>query len=484
MRQLLISVVCVLLSPTILKAEYSVRYVGTINSTDETLIDASSNGWVLTQSQSKESGCLERGNLAGGMSVDLCGQGLYYAVAVNRNGVVVGTNKARTQAVVWGSPGGLKALAAPVEEYSTIDVTGINDQGTVVGYSSLSNGDEEAESFQAYRWNSKGAIEKLGIPYPGSTKAVAINNRGEVVVLRVGRETYDYKNRLYVGVRKFAAVPRRGLSESPGEYLSYTLNDRGQIVYSGGFIYSPTTKWRKISGVERCDRCDYGGSADISNSGQALVSYGLKPFLLRYPRPPVGVSCLVPQNRAIKNSTRVMRSLNPYVTGARFVSGNKVLFSTDVSGDNKFQQLFLLEDDGKPATANEDYCPEISVVQPSESQVGSENDCVNSFYPDTIRTCTGRLKVSSTYGALVGIKVKLFARQLTANRDCPEQRIATFTTTASGVHISVKTDPSFDYVLTFDEPKFAGPNASRLTFRYGTNIDRPIEPCRKPLEVN
>jgi probable HAF family extracellular repeat protein len=110
---------------------------------------------------------------------------------INNLGEVVGCSDTRNaegypctglvagqHAFSWTASGGMKALGT-LSGATVSGATGVNDSGTVVGYSNVKG--LIATNFNAVQWSSTGAITNLGTLWKGSSSAAfQINSAGEV----------------------------------------------------------------------------------------------------------------------------------------------------------------------------------------------------------------------------------------------------------------------------------------------------------------
>ena len=148
--------------------------------------------------------------------------------AINERGQIVGRCGSDTgpqRAVLWQDGKVIDLGALPHNRYSV--AVAINDRGQVVGYSwsRFSEAHEsEPASVRAFLWE-KGKMTNLGTVGGQDSAAVAINNRGQVVVA-VGdwalRETDAY---LWENGRLTRLGPRAGEGEAVD-----AINDHGQII--------------------------------------------------------------------------------------------------------------------------------------------------------------------------------------------------------------------------------------------------------------
>lgn len=460
-------------------AEYSIRYLGSVVSDNEQLVDASQSGWFLVKDITDPRECVVRAHLQRAGKVRLCDKGLSSAIRINDNGLVLGKTMqgATTTLAVWGDKRGLTILEKPEGAYDLLEATDLNNRGEVVGFSTKEASDDESYQrfHRAYWWRGNGELAPVKLRGTGNSQALALNDKGETVVWT--RDT-NYHEALYVGKHSFRRIDRRGegIYPSPDESGTYSINSQGQISSAQGLaIFSPRSGWRKLTEIVRCDRCDISrDNVDISRSGRALFN-STTGYLSEYPKPAVKLSCLMPQNRNVTNTRLPVQNLEEYMSAARFVNNDNVLFSADIAGDATSHQLFILERDAARVEAGtiRDYCPTVRFDGDKEYTPGYK-----------IETCRGRFTVASTDGPLHGVPVKLFARQATG-ANCPSLLIDTLTSSASGTSLSLTTDPGFTYYLAISDPRFGEERFDydyRAVVREGYPIESPISPCRKPLE--
>lgn len=461
------------LFPTAVNAEFTPRYLGSIVSDNEYIIDASDNGWILVGDSNNLSSCAFRTRLDDlGTVIKLCDKGMSKAVAVNRKGVVLGLDNNGAVAV-WGDADGLKSFQNPSDGFTSLSPVEINNNGEVIGTSVKESWVDGyiISNYKAYRWTKQGQIKSINLPAKGDTLAKAINDKGEIVVV-LKRELKQPA--LYLGRSSFTRIDRRGQAITPSIDDVYKINDRGQIAWSRGSIFTSTRGWRSVDGIEQCDRCDEGFSAEISSNGQALFENGYRLWLSDYPHKAVSLSCLAPNNRSVEN-TNILYG-NYYSAGgqAKFLQGGKILFNADFYNDSKYNQIFVLEPRGKDSEVR-DYCPNIQVTASSDERF----NCVNST---SGQGCKGSFKVVSTDGALAGVEVKLYASQALyddkGNLRCNPVLLNTFSSSTSGSKFSFITDPQFSYYLTLGDARYvpASTYVSDIV-----ELSAPSGSCRDPL---
>jgi probable HAF family extracellular repeat protein len=136
-----------------------------------------------------------------------------YATGINDPGVVVGGN-GHAFVLANGVYQDLGVLAGG--DWSS--AYGINNSGTVVGYSSLISG-----NFRAFVWTSQSGMQQLGTFGGLNSYATAINNGGEVIVYASLSSGYEHA---------FSAVGTvmTDLGTLGGSSFAYGINDSGAIV--------------------------------------------------------------------------------------------------------------------------------------------------------------------------------------------------------------------------------------------------------------
>src|ERR1700735_3614794 len=81
-------------------------------------------------------------------------------------------------AFLWSKSGGLKDLG-PLSNGTVSGAIGINDSGTIVGYSNIKG--QPATNFVAFQWNPTGGMVNLGKLWGGSSSAAfEVNSAGVV----------------------------------------------------------------------------------------------------------------------------------------------------------------------------------------------------------------------------------------------------------------------------------------------------------------
>lgn len=164
---------------------------------------------------------------------------------INNNGDVVGCSDTQTSlgypctglvagqhAFYWSASGGMKDLGT-LPGATVSGAIGLNDAGTVVGYSNLKN--HPATDFVAVQWSPTGAISKLGTLSGGSSSAAfEINSSGEVTgdsFLASG----------LVNATSWTDKKIKNLGSLSGAIFTAGLdiNESGEIVGESVFSYGP-----------------------------------------------------------------------------------------------------------------------------------------------------------------------------------------------------------------------------------------------------
>lgn len=135
-------------------------------------------------------------------------------------------------AFLWSASGGLKDLGT-LSGATVSGAIGINDSGTVVGYSNVKG--RPATNFVAVQWSSTGAISNLGTLSGGnSSSAFEINSSGEIA----GDSFLSSGN---VNATSWTNKKIKNLGSLPGAIFTAGLdiNDNGEIVGESVFGYGP-----------------------------------------------------------------------------------------------------------------------------------------------------------------------------------------------------------------------------------------------------
>jgi len=167
---------------------------------------------------------------------------------INNLGEVVGCSDTETvqgypctglvpgqHAFIWTKAGGMKDLGT-LSGATVSGAQGINDAGTVVGYSNVKG--QPATDFVAVQWSSTGAITNLGTLSGGpSSAAFEINSSGEIAgdsFLKTG----------IVNATSWTGNKIKSVGGLPKSIFSAGLdvNDGGDIVGESVFSYGPPFK--------------------------------------------------------------------------------------------------------------------------------------------------------------------------------------------------------------------------------------------------
>lgn len=164
---------------------------------------------------------------------------------INNNGDVVGCSDTETiygypctglvpgqHAFYWSQSGGMKDLGT-LSGATVSGASGINDSGTIVGYSNVKN--QPSTNFVAVEWSSTGVITDLGTLWGGSSSAAfEINSSGEI--------TGDsFLSDGLVNATSWTNNKIKNLGALKGSIFTAGLdiNDNGQIVGESVFSYGP-----------------------------------------------------------------------------------------------------------------------------------------------------------------------------------------------------------------------------------------------------
>lgn len=154
------------------------------------------------------------------------------ALGINHRGQVVGystTRIGKEHAVLWQNSR-IKDLGT-LPSGSNSQALGINKAGKVVGWSDTSSGSKHAVLWQNHQINDLGTLDG------NATKATAINNRGTVVGYSLVTDNYTNQVPLHAFVWRNNIMSDLNslLPANSGWELTsaYGINERGQIVGSG-----------------------------------------------------------------------------------------------------------------------------------------------------------------------------------------------------------------------------------------------------------
>lgn len=471
-------------------AEFSIRRIGPLVSANESLLDASRNGWILVRDNEDPASCEVRVKLGTKHKLRLCDKGLLGALRVNERGVVLGFADAkRRKPVLWDDQFGLRVLETlKDEDYSWVELTDLNNKDEVVGFFNQYKDREKGDTFnRAYRWRSNGTLSPIqGQKSWQASQALALNDKGQTLVWAATRGRSGAA--LYVGTTSFRRIDRRGdgiFVNGWSGFDNFDINNTGQIAVNGPAldfkygvgIFSPRSGWKVLSDVDPCgrdSRCDLvRPQAKISNTGRALLSKADGPLLIEDDRPAVQVECLVPQNTEI-GSGQYVRDIGFYEGHiARFLRNDEVLVSAQLSGDERLQ-LFLVTrtDSVNQNNAVRDFCPKLVLEE--------QQKCNSSALKQ--RSCIGKIWLSSVDGPLNDVKLQLYARQVTAEAECQPKLVQTLISSAEGATYSITTDPEFDYYFSVDDARFNRGDWQRQYLSTGSSIgSSPATTCRDPL---
>jgi len=164
---------------------------------------------------------------------------------INNLGVVVGCSDTQTlqgypctglvpgqHAFTWTKSGGMKDLGT-LSGATVSGAIGINDSGTVVGYSNV-NG-QLATNFVAVKWSSSGAMTNLGKLSGGSSSAAfEINSAGEIAGDSfLSNGIVDATSWTNNKIKNLGALPKAIFT------AGLDINDNGYIVGESVFRYGP-----------------------------------------------------------------------------------------------------------------------------------------------------------------------------------------------------------------------------------------------------
>jgi len=191
--------------------------------------------------------------------------GLSTATAINSSGTVAGycTNGGSAERpFLWTKAGGVENLGTLGGDVA--DAFGINDNGSIVGYSYLS-GDV---LYHAFLWTASAGMQDLGTLGGNGSVAHAINNVGQVV-----GESFTTDGSYHAFIWSQAGG-MQDLGTLPGFGTCYglSINDAGQVVgacyQTLGNSPSHAFLWNSTSGMH--DLGTLGGQSSIANSINSL----------------------------------------------------------------------------------------------------------------------------------------------------------------------------------------------------------------------
>ena len=164
---------------------------------------------------------------------------------INNNGDVVGCSDKQTvygypctglvagqHAFVWNSSGGMKDLGT-LSGANVSGAVGINDSGSVVGYSNVKG--QPPTNFIAVEWSSNGAISKLGTLTGGdSSAAFEINSAGEI-----SGDSFLWSGNVMATSWKDKKIKNLGSLAHAIFSAGLDINDNGEIVGESVLTYGP-----------------------------------------------------------------------------------------------------------------------------------------------------------------------------------------------------------------------------------------------------
>ena len=156
-------------------------------------------------------------------------------------------------AFVWSKSGGMKDLGT-LSGATVSGAQGINDSGTVVGYSNVKG--QAATNFVAVEWSSKGVITDLGALSGGSSSAAfQINSAGEIAGDSFLKSaTVDATSWTSNQIKSLG-----GLTKSVFN-AGLDINDKGDIVGESVLSYGPPVRLARIF-LERIESDESGSAA-------------------------------------------------------------------------------------------------------------------------------------------------------------------------------------------------------------------------------
>lgn len=169
--------------------------------------------------------CIASAQVPSGYHATMLGVGT--PIVMNNKGQVAGLDRFG-HPVLWSRTGVATALAGQVEQPN---ISGINDDGTVVGYGLLA--DYESGLYQPLVWRNGGSLERLELPGLGAVPA-GINNRGDIVGLVTPADTGPPST---AGFLKRAS----GTTEYFDGLSPHAVNDLGEVLGNGA---SSIAIWR------------------------------------------------------------------------------------------------------------------------------------------------------------------------------------------------------------------------------------------------
>lgn len=444
--------------------DFKIEYLGSISSNSESVVSTSPSGFILMNDSSAIKPCPVLHHLGSKKTIRLCDQGLKGANSVNDNGVVAGwtEKKGNRRAAIWSEAGGLKQIATKFPWSEMVQVNARNQAvGTARFSARICDGDPidpfcyTENHYRAFTWD-----EKAGVYYikPGAylTKAFGITDSGDAYFTYLSRSSSYRRIGFLTRSKKFHNLPK---SDYISEFSEATVNDKGQVLIESyaALLYSRGTGWRKFGQGFTCDRCDNKGLSALGADGQAAVRNGETAFASFYPNAELPISCLVPQNRVIAGSKDLLPRNFGNIEGlGGFLADGSLIFSADVKGDAKFEQLFKLSrPDSSVTTGLNDYCANIFVTS---------DDCNSND------KCRVHFSVYSSTGTPVPeVELLLSARQVPSfdgTFDCAPIPIRTVSVHNGEGQVDIEFNrKNFDYYLEGTSEALAIP-VTRIAIRH------------------
>ena len=135
-------------------------------------------------------------------------------------------------AFYWSKSGGMKDLGT-MQSGTVSGATGINDAGTVVGYSNIAG--QPVTNFYAFQWTAAGGMVNLGTLWGGnSSAAFEVNSAGVITGDSfLGNGLVNAASWTNQKIRNLGSLPKAIFT------AGLDINDSGQIVGESVFTYGP-----------------------------------------------------------------------------------------------------------------------------------------------------------------------------------------------------------------------------------------------------